>query len=145
MTEQKEPTSWTTTAMLFPSFAHRFLVRFGGPKDLADILTAQVRNCQFDFVEKTFDLEISQPLLDGGVAEEIARIMQSTSSPHISVDICDGSMPVVGSIRRIEFVELKPISHKLSFDYAANTETIHRMKFSFYDIEVDIAEYESNY
>lgn len=116
--------------ILHPVLANRFCVNFHRRNGV--ILSAQVERCLMNFVERTIEIHVQQPVADNGLLSEVCDMMNEMNRPQISVDLLDGNETI---IRRIVFAGLKPADHNFDLDYAVSDIATHVMVFSFESVD----------
>ena len=136
MTKVKNKKKIDLSGILQPLTAYRFRVIFSKPETL--LMTQQVMNCSFNFVENEFRIKLRQPITKGMIST-INSLCKGYLS--ITVDTLDGQLD--SSFFSIYLSHCKCIDHSFKLDYATKSPAIavHDLVFEYsYLKEIDPVE-----
>lgn len=109
--------------ILQPLTAFRFRVIFSGSETL--LMTQQVMNCSFNFVENEFRIKLRQPITKGMIST-IDSLCKGYSS--ITIDTLDGMNNPLFSIC---LTHCKLIDHSFKLDYSDASNAVHDLIFKY--------------
>lgn len=109
--------------ILQPLTAYRFRVIFSNPETL--LVTQQVMNCSFNFVQNEFRIKLRQPITKGLIST-VDSLCNGYSS--ITVDTLDGTSDPLFSIH---LTHCKLIDHSFKFDYRDANIAVHDLVFKY--------------
>lgn len=121
--KKKELKAVSEGGILQPLTAYRFRVIFSNPKTL--LMTQQVMNCSFNFVENEFRIKLRQPITKGMISS-INSLCNGYSS--ITVDTLNGTNDPLFSIY---LSQCKFISHSFKLDYSDANIAVHDLVFKY--------------
>jgi len=123
MTKTKNKKPIDTSGILQPLTAFRFRVIFSSQETL--LMTQQVKNCSFNFVENEFRIQLRQPITKGMIAT-VNSLCKGYSS--ITVDTMSGTNYPLFSI----YLSLcKCIDHSFKLDYSDANIAVHDLVFKY--------------
>lgn len=120
---KKELKAISEGGILQPLTAYRFRVIFSHPETL--LMTQQIMNCSFNFVEKEFRIKLRQPITKGMIAT-VNSLSKGYSS--ITVDTFDGPG---NSLFSIHLSHCKCIDHSFKLDYGSPDIAVHNLVFKY--------------
>lgn len=109
--------------ILQPLTAYRFRVIFSKPETL--LMTQQVMNCSFNFVEKEFRIKLRQPITKGMIGT-VDSLCNGHSS--ITVDTLNG---INDPLFSIYLSHCKCIDHSFKLDYSDASIAVHDLVFKY--------------
>ena len=132
---KKELKAISEGGILQPLTAYRFRVIFSHSETL--LMTQQVVNCSFNFVENEFRIKLRQPITKGMISS-INSLCRGYSS--ITVDTLNGTNDPFFSIY---LSQCKLIDHSFKLDYSDADIAVHDLIFKYSFLrEIDPVEQE---
>ena len=137
MTKVKNKKKINLSGILQPLAAFRFRVIFSNTETL--LMTQQVMNCSFNFVENEFRIKLRQPITKGMISS-INSLCRGYSS--ITVDTLNGTNDPLFSIY---LSQCKCIDHSFKLDYGDANIAVHDLVFKYLFLkEIDPVEQRDN-
>jgi len=121
--KKKELKAISEGGILQPLTAFRFRVIFSKPETL--LMTQQVKNCSFNFVENEFRIQLRQPITKGMIST-VNSLCNGYSS--ITVDTMSGTNYPLFSIY---LSHCKCIDHSFKLDYSDASIAVHDLVFKY--------------
>lgn len=121
--KKKELKAISEGGILQPLTAYRFRVIFSNPETL--LMTQQVVNCSFNFVENEFRIKLRQPITKGMIGT-VNSLSKGYSS--ITVDTFDTTH---NSLFSIHLSHCKCIDHSFKLDYSDADIAVHDLIFKY--------------
>lgn len=126
MTKTKNKKLINTGGILQPLSSYRFRVIFSGTETFNSLLmTQQVMNCSFNFVENEFVIKLRQPITKGMIGT-----VNSLRKGYTSITV-DTFNTTQDSLFSISLHRCKLVDHLFKLDYADNNIAVHDLVFEY--------------